>query len=75
MPEPLSHKGLFLLRAVALAGPLVVLVRQVGLSLKKITRYRDLHFEFGTTSWERQLIDCAGLTSPLNVVEPEVPTN
>ena len=54
---------------------LLVLVRQVGQSLKKITRYRDVRSEFDTTFWKRQLIDFARLTSPLSAVEPEVRTN
>ena len=53
----------------------LVLVRQAGQSLKRITRYRDVCSEFDTTLWKLQLIDFAGLTSSLSAVEPEMPTN
>jgi hypothetical protein len=42
------------------------------MSLKEITPYRDVSSEFDTTLWKLQLIDFAGLTSPLSAVEPEV---
>jgi hypothetical protein len=45
------------------------------MSLKEITRYRDVRSEFDTTLWKLQLIDFAGLASPLSAVEPEVHTN
>jgi hypothetical protein len=47
----------------------------VGIPLKEITWYRDAALEFDTTLWKLQLIDFAGLTSPLSAVEPEVHTN
>ncbi len=49
-----------------------VLVRQVAMPLKEITWYRDTVLEFDTTLWKLQLIDFAGLTSPLSAVEPEM---
>jgi hypothetical protein len=43
----------------------LVLVRQVVVSVKEITRYRDVASAFEVTPWKLQLIDFAGLTSPL----------
>ena len=45
------------------------------MSLKEITRYLDVPSEFDATLWKLQLIDFAGLTSPLSAVEPKVHTN
>ena len=42
----------------------LVLVRQVAVSLKEITRCRDVASAFDVTLWKVQLIDFAGLTSP-----------
>jgi hypothetical protein len=41
---------------------------------EKITWYRDVRSGFDSTLWKLQLIDFAGLTSPLSAVEPEVHT-
>ena len=53
----------------------LVLVRQVATSMKEITRYRDVRSEFDTALRKLQLIDFAGLTSPLGAMETEVHTN
>src|SRR5215469_3701199 len=53
----------------------LVLVRQVGQSLKRITRHRDVRSASDTTLWKLQLIDFAGLTSSFSALEPEVHTN
>jgi hypothetical protein len=60
---------------VVYTARLLVLVRQVAMSRKEITRYRDVPSAFDTALWKLQLIDSAGLTSPLSAVEPEVHTN
>lgn len=46
-----------------------------GTVAEKITRHCDVRSEVGRTLRELQLIDLAGLNSPLSAVEPEMRTN